>query len=93
MRELQHVAKFALAVCDTSVIDLACLPSAFGNPVSPAEWKAESATRHLNADNILAALNKEDWNVSLTAKNLGISRATLHRRIVDFDLKRPKDLS
>ena len=93
MRELQHVAKFALAVCDTSVIDLACLPSAFGSQVSPTEWKAESATRQLNADNILAALNKEDWNVSLTAKNLGISRATLHRHIVDFDLKRPKDPS
>jgi sigma-54 dependent transcriptional regulator, acetoin dehydrogenase operon transcriptional activator AcoR len=93
MRELQHVAKFALAVCDSSVIDLACLPAAFVSPDTAAHGQALSATRHLNADNILAALNKEDWNVSLTAKNLGVSRATLHRRILDFDLKRPRDPS
>ena len=91
MRELQHVAKFAMAICDSSVIDMSCLPSAFHNPApSSAEGKSESTKRQLNAENILAALDKEDWNVSLTAKNLGISRATLHRRIVDFDLKRPE---
>ncbi|MDO8768164.1 MAG: sigma-54-dependent Fis family transcriptional regulator [Burkholderiaceae bacterium] len=93
MRELQHVAKFALAICDSSVIDLSCLPSALGSQEAIAEWKAERSTRSLDADGILAALTSENWNVSVAAKNLCISRATLHRRIVEFDLKRPKHLS
>jgi len=89
MRELQHVAKFALAVCEGSIIDLSCLPAAFASSDGCAASKAESSTRHLCAEQIQSALNKENWNVSLTAKNLGISRATLHRRILDFGLKRP----
>ena len=93
MRELQHVAKFALAVSDTSVIDLSCLPSALNIQETAAPWRTESATREFQADKISAALVKQNWNVSLTAKGLGMSRATLHRRIIDFDLKRPKQVS
>lgn len=92
MRELQHVAKFALAVSDTSVIDLSCLPSALGNQETAAPWRSESTTRELQADKISAALVKQNWNVSLTAKGLGMSRATLHRRIIDFALKRPNQI-
>ena len=93
MRELQHVAKFALAVSDTSVVDLSCLPSALGTQEAAAPWRTDSTTRELQADKISAALVKQNWNVSLTAKGLGMSRATLHRRIIDFDLKRPKQVS
>lgn len=93
MRELQHVAKFALAISESSLIDLSCLPAAFGSQKSSAEGQGDRATRSRGVDSILAALSSENWNVSVAARKLGVSRATLHRRIVDFDLKRPKFLS
>ena len=93
MRELQHVAKFAVAVSESSTIDLPCLPYALANRDLTAELKAEKPKDCLSLDATLAALTSANWNVSMTAKSLGISRATLHRRIVEFDLKRPKHLS
>lgn len=91
LRELQHVAQFALALSESSVVDVACLPSTFVRCDSVAQSNAGCAKAHLGAEGVLAALNAENWNVSSAAKRLCISRATLHRRILDFDLRRPKD--
>ncbi|WP_114968248.1 sigma-54-dependent Fis family transcriptional regulator [Rhodoferax ferrireducens] len=90
MRELQHVAKFSVAVSESSIVDLACLPYTLGNRNVITELKGEKPKDCLSVHATLAALTSENWNVSMTAKSLGISRATLHRRIVEFDLKRPK---
>lgn len=40
-------------------------------------------------DRIRDALDTASWNVSLAARNLGIGRATLNRRISKFNLRRP----
>jgi transcriptional regulator of acetoin/glycerol metabolism len=92
MRELQHVAKFAVAISESSRIDPAALPLALRASGSAVHGMAsvQGLKPRRDADAILAALNSERWNVSSAAKRLGISRATLHRKIVEFDLVRPK---
>lgn len=41
------------------------------------------------AEEIKAALKSTDWNVSKTARRLGVSRRTLYRKIKYFNLERP----
>ena len=92
MRELQHVAKFAVAISESSRIDPDVLPLALRTPNGTVNGMANEPglKPHRDAEAILAALTGERWNVSAAAKRLGISRATLHRKIVEFDLVRPK---
>lgn len=89
MRELQHVAKFAIALSDTSRIDLSSLPVALLQQGCSAKSSDQKTKPRLEGD-IISALNNENWNVSSAAKKLGVSRSTLHRRIVELNLQRPK---
>jgi transcriptional regulator of acetoin/glycerol metabolism len=93
LRELQHVARFAVAVSDTSVIDLKSLPPPICSIDTDAAPRAaaEAGSRQQVADleAVTEALRRADWNVSGAAALLGISRATLHRRLHQFNLKRP----
>lgn len=92
LRELQHVARFALAVSDTPVIDLQSLPPPMGGsaddaaPGQPPDGAPLAQVTDVDA--VVAALHRTGWNVSAAATLLGISRATLHRRLKEFNLKR-----
>jgi len=94
LRELAHVARFAVAVCDTAVIDLASLPPPVGDQVQarctdPTGAMSVRAGHAINVESVADALNRTGWNVSSAAALLGVSRATLHRRLHDFKLTRP----
>jgi len=95
LRELQHVARFAVAVCDSSIIDLKSLPPPLGDSgekntasVASDETRQRSTT---DREAVVDALRRTAWNVSGAAALLGISRATLHRRLNQFNLKRPRN--
>lgn len=89
MRELQHVAKFALAISETSQIGLSALPAALQQLEAKPAASAHNLKERRDAD-VVAALKNENWNISAAAKKLGISRSTLHRRIIELNLERPK---
>jgi transcriptional regulator of acetoin/glycerol metabolism len=93
MRELQHVAQFAVAASDSALIDLQALPPLFMNVGTETSTKTASdkALRRSATDSsaISEALRRTAWNVSGAAALLGISRATLHRRLIQFNLRRP----
>jgi sigma-54 dependent transcriptional regulator, acetoin dehydrogenase operon transcriptional activator AcoR len=96
LRELQHVARFAVAVTDSAVIDLNSLPPPLGDVGKEASPNAASneALIHRSSTDLAAvadALRRTAWNVSGAAALLGISRATLHRRLNEFNLKRPTE--
>lgn len=89
MRELQHVAKFALAVSETPRIEVSALPVSLQQLGTQTKHPVQDIKSRRGAD-IIAALNNENWNISSAAKKLGISRSTLHRRILELNLERPK---
>ena len=95
MRELQHVAQFAVAASDSSLIDLQALPRAFMNVDTDMSTRTASdkALRRSATDSsaISEALRRTAWNISGAAALLGISRATLHRRLNQFNLHRPHE--
>ena len=86
IRELRHVARFAVTVADGGAITLDCLPSPFDGSghQSGESPSGESMERRV----VQSALVQSDWNVSETAKRLGISRSTLHRKMKSLGLQR-----
>jgi transcriptional regulator of acetoin/glycerol metabolism len=91
-RELRTALRFANAMTeDGKEIGCAHLPSTLRRVCTdgptPANAHADAAPalnrslKQLEADSIGAALRAEQGNVSAAARRLGISRATLHRRL------------
>ncbi len=95
LRELAHVARFAVAISDSPVIGLEALPpplcAADRPPRAAAGAEAQAARVPADADAVRDALQRSGWNVSTAAVLLGISRATLHRRLVQFGIARPRN--
>jgi sigma-54 dependent transcriptional regulator, acetoin dehydrogenase operon transcriptional activator AcoR len=80
IRELRHVARYAVALCDDEEIMPKHLPEHLRGP--DGENGDES-------HGLRMALDRCRWNVTATAQMLGISRATLHRKIHSCGLQRP----
>jgi transcriptional regulator of acetoin/glycerol metabolism len=89
MRELAHVARYALAVSEGEIIQMADLPATLG---APAQQEGEGPALLAKAETerrvLTLTLDQTDWNVSRAAQRLGMSRATLHRKINVYGLRR-----
>jgi len=71
VRELEHAIEHACIVCRKPVIEACDLPPELRDVVhAPDDHGA-----------LLRALEKTDWNISKTAKMLGISRPNLYKKI------------
>jgi transcriptional regulator of acetoin/glycerol metabolism len=88
IRELQHVARYALALCDGGLLGVECLPPLFATHDGPRPADGVAATRDQSEETIRAALARSKWNVTVAASRLGVSRATLHRRMRELGIAR-----
>jgi DNA-binding NtrC family response regulator len=94
MRELRNVVERAVALSSGRQIELANLPTAFstlGNDreTSPVEqanskWLQSKVEAEVNA--IVASLARNDNNRARTARDLGISRVTLYKKLHKYGL-------
>ena len=78
MRELRNALRHAAILADGPTIRLEHLPA---DVVSEIARKDLTARSQSEASRIEAALRYNKGNVSLTARYLGVSRATLYRKI------------
>ncbi|WKN19784.1 sigma-54-dependent Fis family transcriptional regulator [Azotobacter vinelandii] len=87
MRQLHHVLRYACAVCTGDIIRLEDLPAILssGVPVKSVEMPSGSLERQALID----VLVRHRWKPVLAAKELGISRATLYRRVKQYGIKMP----
>jgi transcriptional regulator of acetoin/glycerol metabolism len=85
IRELRHVARYAVALCDDGRIGLDCLPDRL---VGAAPERAAGA-EGVRAQVVRLTLSRCNWNVSQAARMLGVSRATLYRHIRLHAIQRP----
>lgn len=95
VRELRNVIRVAVALREGHVIDLQSLPDNIVNPKTLRPDSSKSAPSDLAApigigdskllsaerDALLEELEKCRWNVTCAAKSLGMSRATLYRKL------------
>ncbi len=96
IRELRNVIRTAIAICDDGVIRLVDLPRSFqsgireqprpvlsGHEAAPLSVQAGTGIRALETAEravILKAVENNRWNMTLTARELGMSRNTLYRK-------------
>jgi transcriptional regulator with PAS, ATPase and Fis domain len=91
VRELKNAIEFAAIGCKGRRIDAAELPPEINRsqPHTPVSTCA-SPTDHNARTQLLRALNQAGGNRSEAAKLLGMSRATLYRRLADHDIDIPR---
>lgn len=97
IRELKNVLSYALSLVDGNVIDTDCVPSSLVMSVvlhgdgEKDEGRLEKlrATSERNA--ILTVLRENGWNVTRTAKILGISRANIYEKMRKLGIHKKYD--
>jgi transcriptional regulator of acetoin/glycerol metabolism len=90
-RELKLVLRRASLVSAASEIGLHDFPDSLFTALASATAQAESrdpATERAWLEDALASTN---WNMSAAARRCGISRATIHRRVKELAISRPRD--
>jgi DNA-binding NtrC family response regulator len=88
VRELENALERASIICENGVIQPEHLPRLLAASIHPGHL-AHDALRSLREGEqelILRALKECKGNVSESARMLGVSRSTLHRRIREMDL-------
>lgn len=85
IRELENVIERAVVLCRGDVIGASDLPL-YAGAMAPCE--DSDTLRDVEAAHIRVMLEKTDWNLSETAKKLGIHRNTLRMKIKEYDLKK-----
>jgi len=100
VRELIHFIEWAMMLCQDDTLYPKHFPPELIKQISSdsiPEIKPDDGSRksfrniqhRLDADIILSALESNYWNVTRTARQLGIVRSYLYRKMKEFDIRRP----
>ena len=87
IRELEHAVEHAFVLCQGKTIHPAHLP---GEIWQTPGGKTPKNASGIEREMILDMLEKTDWNKAKTARNLGIGRRTLYRKIAKFKISVPE---
>jgi len=88
VRELEHCIEHAFVLCRGPIILQDHIPKDIRESLGPRKWVRERVSVE-RSEEILAALEKTDWNKAKTARILGIDRSTLYRKIKKYKLSPP----
>lgn len=83
VRELGNIIERAIVLCKGGIIKLKDIPISEESTITGAESIAEIEKNHIER-----ILDKYSWNISKTAKSLGIDRATLYNKISKYGINR-----
>lgn len=87
MRELRLALRFAVTTCRGHEIEIAHLPSDLNNEAFPSsETECSGPTPIVS---LTEALQRNEWSVTRVAKELLVSRQTVHRWMKAHNLRRP----
>lgn len=87
VRQLHHVLRYACAIASEPLIGVADLPASLG--VSAPSLAQETISGSPERQILIDALIRNRWKPVLAAQDLGISRATLYRRVNQHGIKMP----
>ena len=86
VRELENVIEHAFVMCRGGLIVPEHFPSRIRSQESPAVKTAAITLRAYEKATILEALNRNQWKKMKTARELGIDKNTLRRKIIRHDI-------
>ncbi|MFC3608864.1 sigma-54-dependent Fis family transcriptional regulator [Stutzerimonas tarimensis] len=87
MRQLHHALRYACAVCTDQVIGVEDLPAEL-SASAPAD-RQQRVSGSLERQTLIDSLVRNRWKPVLAAREMGISRATLYRRVNQHGIKMP----
>jgi transcriptional regulator of acetoin/glycerol metabolism len=87
VRELQHAIERAVILCDSNVLKaddflLTCPAATQGEELQLQSFNIDDVEKNV----IQKALRKHNGNISKAAKELGLTRASLYRRLEKYAL-------
>ncbi|MEM5387212.1 sigma-54-dependent Fis family transcriptional regulator [Paraburkholderia phymatum] len=91
IRQLRNVLRYACAVCDATRVELRHVSPDVAALLAPDETAPRPALASLDDERarIVDALTRHHWRPNAAAEALGISRATLYRRIAKLGIVGP----
>ncbi len=89
VRELQNVLERALNVCVESVISVDCLPPEFRNNNAS---KFGKPVDYYERELIEMLMEKNNGNISKVALEIRLSRATLYRKMLKYNISKHRDV-
>jgi transcriptional regulator of acetoin/glycerol metabolism len=104
VRQLRNVLRYALAVCEGETIKLVDLPPEILQlsylPMETIVQAIEPCPEQVPSDSmqyaermvILNILKKKKWNITFASTDLGISRATLYRKMKKYNMIPPNEM-
>lgn len=91
VRELENIIEHAFILCNNSLIGIEHLPSEFCHSTeSNGSDKPPKTLCELEAEFVIAALKRNNWNRLKTARDLGMHKTTLFRKIKNLNIKLPE---
>lgn len=95
VRQLKNALIYAVSICQNGIITLSDLPETIRSNADKAEksaafYAADSSfsRKEMEKISIMQALIQTGYNVSQTSKILNMSRATLYKKIKEYDISR-----
>lgn len=93
IRELENIIEHAFVVCSKDWIDINHLPDdllACAPKIKSSYYTMEEGIRELESQHIQAALKRNHNNRAATARELGMHKSTLYRKIKELNIALPK---
>jgi two-component system response regulator AtoC len=91
VRELENVVEHAVVVCKTNEIKSENLPDSVKKAIQKINDETDSTPISLEDSekkHIIKILEDNEWNISKSAKSLGIDRVTLYNKIKKYNIER-----
>ena len=87
VRELENAIEHAFVLCRDDLLRSEYFPEQLHSPKGPAYSPTETTLREIEKQAIIRALIKNNWRKMATARELGIDKNTLRRKIQRHDIK------
>ncbi len=90
VRELENVIERAVIISKTSELTIDNIPTVVKNSLSPKEANediSQDSLSELERSHIKTILDRNDWNISKSAKDLRIDRTTLYTKIKKYKIE------
>lgn len=90
VRELENAIEHAFVLCGSGLIGVDCLPECFHSGAETNESTGGMTLKDAEKRTILRALARNDWKKMATARELGIDKNTLRRKIIRLGILEPE---
>jgi len=89
IRELENIVEHAVVVCRGGLIQVGHLPDALRPQITGGRLPRGMTLKDVEAEYVLQVLQRNAWNQTVTARQLGIHKTTLWRKMKRYGIVTP----